>query len=183
MTLQSYHSEKLIMKLYNRYLSCPKVQAHVAGFADTLPMFKREYPGRQGAGGYSQQVLVKDILGREYDAHNVMEDVLSLLSLLHSLASVKQKINAHIMSQQEVANRLERIQNEKCLIHEYHDLVRNKTHSKASAKAIAASGLRKSNVELVHNRSGVTGLAALLKDIVKVPKTVSKRLHAAFSAN
>ena len=82
-------------------------------------------------------MLVKDNLGTEYDAHNAMEDAVSLLNLLHPLASAKQKINAHIMSRQEVAKRLERIQNKKCLIHEYHDLVRNKTLSKAS-------GLRKS---------------------------------------
>ena len=155
---------------------------NVVGFSDTLSMFNNEFPGRQGAGGYSQQVLVRDILGQEYKAHNATEDVELLLSLIRSISSFKEKLNQHIMSPREVLNRLERIRNEKSNLSGYTELVNSKIISKANAKVIAGSGLTKTNMQLVNTRSGISGLTTLLKDVVKTPKIVAQRLHDAFAS-
>ena len=51
----------------------------VAGFVDTLPLFKNVLPERKT---YSQESLVTDLLGVSYEAHDSLEDVRALQKLV-----------------------------------------------------------------------------------------------------
>jgi len=56
-----------------------ELKAHVAGFLDTLPLFRREFPNQCS---YSQPSLVKRFLNKSYDAHNAVNDVKMLKKLV-----------------------------------------------------------------------------------------------------
>ena len=51
----------------------------VAGFVDTLSLFKNVLPERKT---YSQESLVTDLLGVSYEAHDSLEDVRALQKLV-----------------------------------------------------------------------------------------------------
>ena len=131
--------------------------ANVNGFGDTLAVFRREYPGRTG--GYSQSALVRDSLGSVYDEINAVADIRSLLGLVEQIPDFKEKLS--VTSVHSIKHRITRLKNEKKYIGSNSKLVNDKYLTKTNAKALAASGLKKSHIELVSRRAGVEGLALL----------------------
>ena len=65
----------------------------------------------------------------------------------------------------------------------YSKLVNDKYLTKTNAKALAASGLEKSHIELVSRRSSVEGLALLLCNIVRYTEKVANELYQLFNTN
>ncbi|XP_027882570.1 uncharacterized protein LOC114150388 [Xiphophorus couchianus] len=64
-----------VMKKYDLFLQFQQV---VSGFLDTFLLSKRLFPG---ISGYSQVSLVRNFLGKSYDAHNAEEDAKMLQEL------------------------------------------------------------------------------------------------------
>ena len=56
----------------------------VLGFVDTIPIFKKKYPGRKNGPNYSQISLVQDFVGPDAanGAHNALADVKALKALI-----------------------------------------------------------------------------------------------------
>ncbi|XP_070573930.1 uncharacterized protein [Ptychodera flava] len=120
--------------------------ANVCGFVDSLPVFRSLYPDRAS---YSQESLVNDYVGQDYEAHNAVADVFMLQKLLKvcqvSLSMMIEKsFTSHWMIQY-LTFKNQQSTNYKTLI----TLVNNKVLSESMAKRVAGSGLNYSH--LLHN--------------------------------
>ena len=51
-------------------------------FADTLPLFKKRFVN---VANYKQETIVKEILGKSYNAHNALKDCRTLCELLEKM--------------------------------------------------------------------------------------------------
>lgn len=68
--------------ILNAFKNCDKTEMfvkNVLGFLDTLKLFRSTHPGQKS---YSQQSLVKNLTGKDYAAHDALEDVTALKDLL-----------------------------------------------------------------------------------------------------
>lgn len=174
-TLLIAHNAQFDSKAYSCDLH-DIVLPNVVGFGDTLSLFRQEFPGRAGTGGYSPPALVKDLLQTSYDANKAIGDVTSLAELVGLIENFENKLT--VVTVEEVRNRIRRLSNEKKYMNTYTEFVNRNIISKA--KAIAASGLSQKHIEVVNTRSGVEGLSILLRGIVPTPDKVATELHSAF---
>ena len=77
--------------LYKNLIKCElwkSLVSTVAGFIDTLLVFKKEFPKR---GSYKQEVLMAELLHENYVAHNALDDVKALRKLLDLVRPVLPK--------------------------------------------------------------------------------------------
>ncbi|KAJ8249263.1 hypothetical protein GJAV_G00232930 [Gymnothorax javanicus] len=66
-----------------------------SGFLDTFPLAKYLLPGQPS---YSQENLVKAVLGEQYRAHDALEDAKALEKLYQALRPTAAQINPHIFT-------------------------------------------------------------------------------------
>lgn len=66
------------MKCVMHYPEC-ELKSTIAGFVDSLHVFREVLPERLS---YKLETLVRDTMGKAYDAHSAIEDVKALQSLI-----------------------------------------------------------------------------------------------------
>ena len=152
----------------------------VAGFSDSLPLFKALLPGRKC---YKQEVLVKDTMQISYDAHNGLEDVKALRDLiLHHKIRIKQ-LRKHSFSVEYICKCIEQHRRLTDNLPSLMPLVRNCVVSKLMCRKIADSGLNLDHLKLGFSRGGFAGIKAILSAKVnrKARVTSSKKILSRIS--
>lgn len=95
-----FSSRVLVNSFFNSF------EQKYKGFVGFLSLLKTVLPERKQTGkGYKQDslVLVFDIIGVKYDAHNAVGDVLSLLRLLERFSLATEKVAPHSFSVEYVS--------------------------------------------------------------------------------
>ncbi len=80
---------KILMYQFKRFNMVDDFRQRCDTFSDTVPFMMHVVPGRTGWGNYTQDNLVKDLLGAEYieDAHNAITDTRNLQQLVKKVGS------------------------------------------------------------------------------------------------
>ena len=112
----------------------------VAGFVDTLILFKKVLPSRKS---YSQENLVNEILGESYMAHDSLEDVRALEKLV---SQTKAHVNAQQMAESSITLGCAVNTTEHCLrkavnVKTLQPLIMTNVVSKGMAEKIAGANL------------------------------------------
>jgi len=130
----------------------------VAGFVDSIPIFKSYYPKMPD---YKQTTLVTAVLNKKYAAHNALADVRALKCLMESIQVTRKDLIQHGYSMtwaiRETKLRQNRDENSKSL----QPLVEQHFLSAAMANKIAQSGLHLRHLETLHNSGSVDELHAV----------------------
>nr|XP_022290026.1 uncharacterized protein LOC111101728 [Crassostrea virginica] len=135
----------------------PKLTETVKGFLDTRILFKTVHPNLHS---YSQQSLAKTLLNMSYNAHDALDDVLMLQSLVNKVEFSEIDHNCSTFSCQYACD----IFNYQKLIHKnlpsLQCLIDQNVISLGMAKKIAGSGLDFSclNLECKRNQDGIYAL-------------------------
>ena len=132
-----------------------------SGGIDTLPVFKALYPDLKK---YTQKHLVSTILKEGYNAHNALDDVISL-EKLYTISSVSNEVALQhsfivlwgfdlVKFQAETSSNAETMQ----------ILADKKVISQGMIKKIACSGLKFQHLMTVFKKNGVNGLCEILSE-------------------
>ena len=131
----------------------------LAGFVDTLPLFKSLHPENSS---HSQEALYQKIIGGTYDAHNSLCDVIALCTLLnHSVSNIRSLhpfSYSHDWCKRYVTFLEERDEN----LLTFKPLIDLKVISKSMAEKAASSGLKYRHLQLAYMRQGDSGLKSVL---------------------
>ncbi|XP_070546713.1 DNA polymerase III PolC-type-like [Ptychodera flava] len=92
---------KYLLKLITKLGLEAKFSGVIAGFGDTLPLFRSKYPNLQS---HSQPNLYKHFVNSEYAAHNALEDVIALQTLLDAAGVSVSDILNHSVSLKSMMN-------------------------------------------------------------------------------
>ncbi|XP_053381811.1 uncharacterized protein LOC128549276 [Mercenaria mercenaria] len=126
----------------------------VIGLIDTLPVFKKVFPGQS----HKQEDLVIRHLQTTYGAHNAIEDVvflrklllftkLSIQEIIHFSFSPKAMLNSVVFHREKARN-----------IRSRDVLISSSVCKAATAENIAGSGLNLSRLQRIYSRDGEDGL-------------------------
>ena len=143
----------------------------MVGFADTLPIYRKLYPKlnpKSGGSGHKQEVLVKHIIGKEYDAHNAVADVQALQDLIkHTKLTDKQLLVESTSTKYYLQQNGELQDIENTNLPSLQVLVKSKVLSLQMAKKMARSGLAYAHLKLAVSREtdGFEGIRALLSEV------------------
>ncbi len=131
----------------------------VPAFSETLRLFKEKLPQRKS---YSEESLVKDLIGRPYDSHNAIGDVEALTELLKVVkATPKDMIKYSFPPMECVFQDQFRIQKSQNFL-SYQPLIGQGIVKTNMAENIAGSGLSVAHLSLVYKRKNVDGLRDVL---------------------
>ena len=144
----------------NAACAIDKLASSVAGFGDTLPAFKQALPGRNG---YGQEVLVKDLLGSMYDAHDAVSDVAALEKLVSEKLPLE-VLAKHCVTLQSAVKRHVARQAHKPLLADLLTKVPKQHLSQSMAEKVALSGLGFADLQLAFQRNGKAGIDSLLSE-------------------
>ena len=152
-----------------------ELPANVA-FADSLTLFRQVKPGLSS---YKLADLVKTITGNSFCAHDAVEDVQALSSII--------EVDTHfehltIISTQSVFRSISALANEKKNLGSFNDAIKNKILNKTNAKTISRNGLNINSIRTVVRRSGEDGLRAVLKERGIGPKSLTSLAAALANA-
>ena len=145
--------------LYNNLIKCQLWEnflSTVAGFVETLHVFKKEFPRR---GSYKQDVFINDLLHEAYSAHNALDDVKALQKLTEL---VKPAFSKYMFGASVILNSVNAVSHRMTL----KPLEDCKAITKTMASKIAKSGLNYEHLKMACERSGFDGLAAVLGEKV-----------------
>ncbi len=130
-------------------------QGTVTGFVDSLSVFRKVYPG---LACYKQQVLVQDIIGQVYAAHDAVEDVRALGKLFHHMHLSDQDFLSHSFQTSAVHHQLRYNEEKAKNITSLAPLVSQGVMKKHTADNIAGSGLCLEHLKTIYQRHGEDGL-------------------------
>ena len=143
------------------------LKAVVRGFADTLPIFKKEIPGKKS---YSQGKLFEELVGGKYQAHDALEDVTALQALV-----AKTQLTTKLASSAVTFTSAQCVIDHRCLVHQLtRDLTRIPALSKAMVAKLAGTGLSYHHLQVVYTRQSDEGLRAVLSEKVNGKARVTK---------
>lgn len=154
---KTFDAKRLIFNIsqyscFNAFREC------VIGFSDTLPLFKNMY----SLDSYTQESLHKHLLENDYIAHNAINDVLSLESII-----IKSEVGASLICKYSFTTQsfikqsnfsLETKKN----ITTFDNLKIGKFASSGIVHRMAESGLQFSHLMFAYERNGSEGLKSLL---------------------
>ncbi|VDI00562.1 Hypothetical predicted protein [Mytilus galloprovincialis] len=132
-----FDSKRLILNIKN-FTCFAEFKTVVKGFVDTLPLFKKQFPGFPN---YKQTTVYENVCGGQFDAHNAIGDVSALNCILEKSSIGKKELLLHsfsiesLMEQQKFDTETKR--NEKT----YESVVNDKFLTKYMARRMAESGL------------------------------------------
>lgn len=170
----AFDSKRIIYKLMKPNLLNPFTEC-VAGFVDSLSLFKNVLPERKT---YSQESLVPDLLGISYGAHESLEDVRALQKVV-SHVNVNSKKNSESSFTVDYAMESNKYcANRATNMHTVQPLIAAKVVSKGMAEKIASSNLQLCHINLAFQRGGLEGIASILSETIngKAWVTRSKRI-------
>ncbi|XP_070579722.1 DNA polymerase III PolC-type-like isoform X1 [Ptychodera flava] len=133
----------------------------VAGFVDTLPLFRSIYPGMRS---YSQESLTNKFVGKEYEAHNTTADVLMLQTLLETCNVLMSILLEHSFTSDWMIQYLHYRKQQSFNYSTLICLVNNKTLSKSMAQKVAGSGLTYRHLHIAYKRGGFESLRGLFTE-------------------
>ena len=137
----------------------------VCGCLDTLPISRAKVP-KQTVSAYKQEVLVKELMGEAFEAHNALGDVRALQRLYSGhleLSTQQQKTFLFDFLQAQHRQTLE-------------PLVKAGVVSKGMQVKLAKCGLGLPALKLVHQRDPEAGLRNILHQHVTKTRTVVEKL-------
>ena len=149
----------------------------VKGFIDTRVLFKLSHPDQSS---YAQVALVKDLTGENYDAHDALQDVVSLQKLVNHV-----NIETHLKKNASFTTKFVLDIHKKSLVvnknlPSLQKLVNQKVLSLGMTKKIAGSGLSLKHLQLCYQRNGREGIQNIFSETVPnqevVRVTRSKRI-------
>ncbi|XP_006813185.1 DNA polymerase III PolC-type-like [Saccoglossus kowalevskii] len=150
----------------------PKLQQFIAGFVDSLPLFKLMCPDMTS---YTQEHLVKEILHQSYDAHNAVGDVRSLSDLISHLHPTVEHLISHSFSVSDVITYLKYSATKKKNLSSLQKLVSNNILSQYMIERIAGSGLNFRHLLLCYKRGGQDGLVELFQEKINGEVRVTEK--------
>lgn len=121
----------------------------ISGCIDTLKLARKVF-SKSEIPNYKQSTLVKAFLGKDYDAHNALEDVKSLYQLF------EEKLHSHCRNVDIFPFHLAKLEAS------YASLVLEKKISKAVARRLANSGLGLNHLHLSFKRDRNAGVKSIL---------------------
>ena len=146
----------------------------LAGFVDTLPLFKSFFPGLSS---YSQENIFRKIIGETYEAHNSLGDVIALCSLIKKgipdVGSLQQFSYTCEWCKGYVTFLEERDKN----VQTFHPLISSKVISKGLAEKAASSGLTYRHLQVAFKRQGESGLKSVLGEKFNGKVRVTKSIR------
>ena len=125
----------------------------VMGFADTLPFFRKNHE----FSNYKQETIVTELLGRDYNAHNVVHDA-EMLSKVCDRSQHKEQLKMFTFSVTDTLIGIEAHERLCSNLPSLQILVDEKIISKSMAKKIAKSGIQMLHMKLAYERQGENGL-------------------------
>ncbi|XP_072035542.1 uncharacterized protein, partial [Amphiura filiformis] len=135
------------------------LQTVVGGFMDTLPSFRQFLTGRES---YSQTNLYRDIVKKEYEAHDAAEDVIALEELLTVSGIPLDVLAQHTVTFHTAVERIRYLNEKNARLKTLKG--RLSTLSCNMLNKIAGSGLQYSHLKLAFRRGGETALKQLLSE-------------------
>ena len=130
----------------------------VVGYVDTLPLFKHIFPEESS---YCQRHLYQKIVGGDFHAHNSLEDVKALATMLR-LANVDEKMLRNFSMTSSWVEKYYNFHSEKKRnIDSFQELLQNRVMSKGMIEKTASSGLNYEHLKVVFVRNGEEGLRSL----------------------
>jgi DNA polymerase III epsilon subunit-like protein len=147
------------------------ISKHISGFLDTLVLFRSENPGFPS---YKQENLYKHFITGSYNAHNALDDVGALSTLLDTVCpnlEIRRKYTflfSYIMESQKYNS----IKNAN--LPSWEQLICGKFISKCMAEKAAGSSLRPEHLALAFKRNGAEGVESVLTEISNGTVRVTK---------
>ncbi|ELU00841.1 hypothetical protein CAPTEDRAFT_105458 [Capitella teleta] len=132
---------------------------HVTTFADTLPLFKKKVPGRRS---YKLPILVEDILGSDYAAHDAMEDIVALSQLMTTLGITPNDIQGQSFTPHDVVQRMNYLSVRNQNLPSLSPLIEEGVCSMSLAEKLAGSGLQMQDLLGIYRQQGIEGLMATI---------------------
>lgn len=123
----------------------------ISGCIDTLKLSRKVF-SKSETPNYKQSTLVKAILGKDYDAHNALEDVKILFQLF------KEKLHSHCRNMDIFPFNLVKLEAS------YASVVLKKKISKAVARRLANSGLGLNHSHLSFKRDQNADVKSILQE-------------------
>lgn len=127
----------------------------VKGFVDSLPLFKKVFPG---LGCYKQEFLVKNILQQTYGAHDAIEDTKALGNLITHAQLDSCQILEFSFSTRGMTNGVAYNKEKAKNLPSLSVLVYSGVCKAPTAENIAGSGLNIDHLKLIYQRDGEDGL-------------------------
>ncbi|CAC5406349.1 unnamed protein product [Mytilus coruscus] len=145
-----FDSRILIKALQNNNI-IKDFELKCGGFIDTLSLTKELLPDRKtNKQSYNQELLVKDIVGINYDAHNATGDVQSLQQLINTLKVSPRVLEKHSFYFQYTVSMIIKLQLTKSRLDTFINMP-STVCSKSMLNKIARSGLRLKNANYSPN--------------------------------
>ena len=131
----------------------------VSGYIDTLKVARKVF-SKEKVTNYKQQTLVTEILGKQYSAHNAVEDVMSLQELF------SKELQQHCGSEDIYSLKYHLIRSE------LKDLVNKKVISDVISTKLSRHGISLAHLKLAQSRDP-NGARAILQEHKISTKTIS----------
>ncbi|XP_061174897.1 uncharacterized protein LOC133184042 [Saccostrea echinata] len=151
----------VLINSLEKYGLCETLNRSISGFVDTLVIARSLYNKDEVNGSFSQQSLIKCLLGKEYAAHNALEDVVALRELFEHFSLNENQLNDFVFQLSYFACKSS-----------LHALVEKKVISQNMCNKLAACSLGMSQLRKIHNRDDMNGIASILKEC-KIAKKCS----------
>ncbi|XP_077991066.1 uncharacterized protein LOC144445401 [Glandiceps talaboti] len=128
---------------------------------DTMLLFKDILPGLQS---YKQEMIVSDVLGESYNAHNALDDVKVLQRMYNQSHIPQTTVYQHSFSMMHVHDRViyRKMKNANCI--SLQVLLEKNIISKTMVDKNAGSGLSYDDLKLACDRGGVDALEVVLTE-------------------
>ena len=143
----------------------------VAGFMDTLKVLKQTH---KGLTSYKQEDLVRNILGRDYKAHDAQGDALALQELMITAQPPVEVKQLASFSMQNAKYRFQRMCRIDCNKPSLQSMERMTSIPKRIAETIAASGLNEEHLKRVYNAAGESGICKVFTEPVNGKPRITK---------
>lgn len=131
----------------------------LAGFVDTLSLFKFFYPENSS---HSQEALYRKIIGGTYDAHNSLSDVIALCTLLKRTIPDIRSLQQFSYSNEWCKGYVTFVEERDKNIQTFKPLLELNAISKSMAEKAASSGLTYRHLQIAFMRQGDSGLKLVL---------------------
>lgn len=130
---------------------------YVTGFCDTLPYFKKLYPGLER---YKQDYIAMKLLQESYSAHNALDDCKMLQRLVHNVGDVDTLLSKFYYSSSQITSH-----GVQPSLESFEHMLKNGVISRQIYKKIEGSSLTHEHLKAAFQREGFDGIYYLLTEL------------------
>lgn len=153
----------------------------IAGFSDSINLFKKEYPGR---GSYKLESLSTDLMEQQFEnMHNAEVDVNILIALLKRVSNVHEKLIDISFSTESVLVNNQKLINKKMYLSSFSGLINEEVLSKTQCSNLAAQGICEFHISLASKRAGTEGIKNMLRGKITKLDSVCEKLFMFYNSN